>query len=214
MKSLAVRGVISLLLGAFLVLPVVAQQERAGGLLAGEALLEALRRGGYTIYFRHAATDWSQEDRVRQEGDWTSCDPEEMRQLSQRGRESARRIGEHLKELQIPVAAIYSSEYCRARETARLMGLGEVTATRALMNMRVAEMVGGREKVVERARALIASPPEPGSNTVLVAHGNLMRAATGSYAEEGGAADFEPAGEGRFTLVARIAPEQWAELAR
>src|SRR5919106_1893334 len=56
----------------------------ASGALAAElddeALVEALRGGGYNIYFRHAATDWSQADQVERAGDWTSCDPTEMRQ--------------------------------------------------------------------------------------------------------------------------------------
>ena len=30
--------------------------------LEGRTLMEALRKGGYNIYFRHAATDWSQND--------------------------------------------------------------------------------------------------------------------------------------------------------
>jgi hypothetical protein len=47
----------------------------AQDLLSGKALITALRRGGYNIYFRHAAIDWTQNDRVAAEGDWTSCDP-------------------------------------------------------------------------------------------------------------------------------------------
>ena len=32
--------------------------------LTGTALVDALRSGGFNLYFRHAATDWSQQDRV------------------------------------------------------------------------------------------------------------------------------------------------------
>ena len=39
--------------------------------LSGEALVEALRGGGYNLYFRHAATDWSLADHVRERGDLT-----------------------------------------------------------------------------------------------------------------------------------------------
>ena len=44
--------------------------------LSGKALAEALRKGGYNIYFRHAATNWTQQDRVIKAGDWEGCDPE------------------------------------------------------------------------------------------------------------------------------------------
>lgn len=178
-----------------------------------DALIEALRLGGYNIYFRHAATDWSQNDHVQNAGDWTSCDPEQMRQLSEDGRMQASRIGKAIRHLNIPVGSVLSSEYCRARETAQLMDLGQVLPTRELMNMRAAHLVGGRSAVIKRAQQVIGSYPEKGTNTVLVAHGNLMQAATGEYTVEGGAAVFAPKGDGTFTLVALISPEKWIQLA-
>ena len=63
---------------------VVAAQTTDG--LEDLALMESLRKGGFYIYFRHAATDWSQNDQVSKAGDWTSCDPGKMRQLSEAGR--------------------------------------------------------------------------------------------------------------------------------
>lgn len=180
--------------------------------LQGEALVEALRAGGYTLYFRHAATDWSNGDNVTGDGAWTSCDPACMRQLSDAGRETARAIGAALRRLAIPVGRVLSSEYCRAAETARLLGVGEVRTTRRLMNLRAAEYVGGREAAVARARAVLSQPPQPGTNTVLVAHGNLARAATGAYPGEGGAAVFTPTADG-FTLVAELTAQDWSALA-
>ncbi|MHC4456635.1 MAG: histidine phosphatase family protein, partial [Planctomycetota bacterium] len=103
--------------------------------LSDEALVTALRRGGYNIYFRHAATDWSQNDQVTAEGDWTSCDPARMRQLSAEGRVVAQRIGAAIRRLDIPIGHVLASEYCRTRETAQLMDLGPVRTTRAIINM-------------------------------------------------------------------------------
>jgi broad specificity phosphatase PhoE len=42
-----------------------------------------MRSGGYSIYFRHAATDWGQNDRIEAPGDWASCESDQMRQLSE-----------------------------------------------------------------------------------------------------------------------------------
>src|SRR5688572_22420356 len=92
--------------------------------LEGKALVEALQGGGYNIYFRHAPTDWGQHDRVETAGDWASCDPAKMRQLSAEGRAIVRRIGDAIRALGVPVAKVLSSEYCRAWETARLLDLG------------------------------------------------------------------------------------------
>jgi broad specificity phosphatase PhoE len=181
--------------------------------LSGRSLADALRRGGYVIYFRHAGTDWSQDDQVAVDGDWKSCDSGRMRQLSDQGRKAARSIGEAFRRLQIPVGRVLSSEYCRARQTAELMNLGPVAPTRAIMNMLVADMVGGRAAVIERARRELGRLPEAGTNTVIVAHGNLMRAATGEYTAEAGAAVFRPLGDIAFERVALIAPEDWQQLA-
>jgi len=201
-------------LGALAILVVlggpVGAQEPADG-----ALVAALRAGGYTIYFRHAETDWRQDDRVEAVGDWTSCDPQEMRQLADSGRATARRIGRAIRALKIPVGTVLSSEYCRAAETARLLDLGPVMTTRDIMNMRAADFVGGREAVIRRAQRVLSRPPPPRANVVIVGHGNLMRAATGAYAGEAGSAVFAPAPESDagFALVAELLPADWTRLA-
>ena len=185
----------------------------AGDLLSGRELVDALRLGGYNIYFRHAATDWTQDDHIAAEGDWTSCDPARMRQLSIQGRSVARRIGVAIRRLVIPIGRVFSSEYCRTRETARYMGLGKVSSTRAVMNLRAAEYVGGRRAVILRARHLLSLPPQAGANDIFVAHGNLMQAALGVYTGEAGAVVCLPQGQGNLRVVARLGPEEWEALA-
>jgi len=79
------------------------------------ALVAALRAGGHVLYFRHSATDWTQNDQVRQAGDWQSCDGAKMRQLSDAGRMTAQLIGLAIRTLAIPVGEVLSSEYCLSR---------------------------------------------------------------------------------------------------
>ncbi len=176
-----------------------------------QALLQALRGGGYSLYFRHVATDWSQSDRVDKAGDWRSCDATRMRQLSGAGREAARSIGAAMRALQIPVGEVLASPYCRTVETARLMQLGDIEETNQVMNLRVAEYVGGRASVVASARALLASAPAVG-NRVVVAHGNVAREATPAYPDEGEALVFQADGNGGFLLKARIGVNDWPRL--
>lgn len=181
--------------------------------LQGLALVEALRAGGHTLYFRHAATDWSQQDSIEQAGDWTSCDPSRLRQLSDSGRETARAIGEAMRALAVPVARVLASPYCRTLETAQLLDLAPVEATEAVINMRVSSYFGGREAVVATAQALLETPPVPDSNTVIVAHGNVARDATPVYPAEAEAVIFRPGPDGGFRFVGRLGPEDWARLA-
>jgi phosphohistidine phosphatase SixA len=201
-------------LGVLVGMAVVASGARTGE-LDDAALVEALRGGGYNIYFRHVATDWGQDDQVARTGDWTSCDPMEMRQLSSEGRATARRIGDSIRALGLPVARVLSSEYCRAWETARLMDLGPVTKTPDIMNMRVVDYVGGRDVVIRRAQRVLARPAPEGANVIIVGHGNLMRAATGAYASEGGSGVYAPRAVSKpgFQLVARLSPDDWMRLA-
>ncbi|MGD2172504.1 MAG: histidine phosphatase family protein [Gammaproteobacteria bacterium] len=195
-----------------LVLPFAATQAAAQSQLADAELVDALRGGGYNIYFRHVATEWSQSDRVEQHGDWLVCDPDRMRQLSAAGRADASAIGAAIRDLSIPVGEVLASPYCRTMETARLMDVGQVLASTEVMNLRSASYFGGREAIVAAARRLLSSSPPAGANRVIVAHGNVAREATPVYPGEGEGLVFEPSANG-FRLVGRLTPADWQRLA-
>ena len=186
---------------------------QTSGLLSDEALIEALRRGGYNLYFRHTATEWSQTDTSDKEGDWTSCDPDKVRQLSDKGRRDSRAMGKAIRDLRIQIGRIYSSPYCRTVETAQLMGLGQVETTHDLMNLRSAKYAGGRSAITKRARARLAQAPSSGTNNIFVAHGNLAHAATQIVPGEGESLIFQPLGEDGFRIVGRLTPEKCVQLA-
>jgi broad specificity phosphatase PhoE len=199
------------LLNGIALFDVAAAQTTTG--LEGPALVEALRKGGYNIYFRHAATDWSQNDQVSKAGDWTSCDPGKMRQLSDAGRKTAGTVGEAIRALQIPIGQVLASPYCRTVETARNMKLGPVETTTDIMNLRVAEYFGGTSAIAARTHRRLSMLPQAGTNTVLVAHGNVLVTATDVYPQEAEAIVFRPEGNGTWTFAARISPQEWARLA-
>ena len=159
--------------------------------LSGAALLSALRRGGYVIYFRHAATDFSQADSDRQ----NLADCSTQRNLNDEGRDDARAIGAAFRALGIPVGDVLSSEYCRTRETAEL-AFGRVTPTRDLTSRASTATPAERAERIEALRRLLATPPAPGLNTVLVGHLFNLQDATGVSIAEGEAAIFLPLGDG------------------
>lgn len=176
-------------------------------------LVQTLRAGGYVLYFRHASTDWSQHDQVRGEGSWTSCDPAAMRQLSDAGRDRARRVGAAMRALEIPVGRVFASEYCRCVQTAELLDVGPVTTTRDILNARAAEFVGGPDALRRSARSRLATSPPEGRNTVLVAHGNVFVLAAGSRPPEGGAVVVRPMGGQSFEVLGTITAEDWIAVA-
>lgn len=50
-----------------------------------------------------------------------------QRNLSEEGRRQSRKIGQRFRNNGITSAQVFTSQWCRSRETARLLGLGEVT---------------------------------------------------------------------------------------
>jgi virginiamycin B lyase len=168
--------------------------------LEGQALVDALRRGGYVIYFRHAATDQTQTD-----SDLSRC--ETQRNLDDRGRAEARAIGQAFKALNIPVGQVFSSSYCRTRDTAEL-AFGRAEVVRDISGLPDSE----REQRTAALRRLLSAPPQPGTNTVLVSHGFNITAAANITIAEGEAAIFAPGVPEGFALIARVLPDAWSKL--
>jgi len=179
--------------------------------LSGAQLLATLQAGGSVIFIRHAATEKDFADQVSA----VMGDCSTQRTLSEAGWRQARAIGEAFDELQIPVGAVYSSEYCRAWQTADL-AFGHYQKTPDL-NFEPAEDYSDEQIAAMRARLTphLAAQPRDGVNTVLVGHDDPFEAATGIYPEPMGVAFvLRPDGAGGFTIVADVAAEEWAELAR
>jgi virginiamycin B lyase len=177
--------------------------------LEGRALADALRKGGYVLYFRHAATDFSQEDTdTRNLGNCRT-----QRNLTAAGRSDARAIGRAFRRLEIPVAAVLASKYCRTRQTAQL-AFGRVRTTFDLTSLPSAATERERNRRISALRRVLRTPPRKGTNTVLVAHLFNIQAAANVSLDQGEAAVFKPRGPRRFRLVARVLPRDWAGLPR
>jgi phosphohistidine phosphatase SixA len=170
-------------------------------------LVEELREGGYVVYIRHTATDMSQKDTHKT--DVSRCDG--MRNLTDAGREQARELGRAFRELEIPVAEVLASEYCRTRETAQL-AFGEFRREPRLTGFPPDDPRGPYEARVRATRELLGSPPPEGRNTVLVAHVKNLEAAADVEIEEGDSAVFQPFGGSRFRYLGRVPVAAWPRL--
>jgi phosphohistidine phosphatase SixA len=176
--------------------------------LDGAALVAALQRGGYVIYFRHADTGPAY---MEQGVDLARC--ETQRNLNDNGRQEAELIGSAFRRLSIPVAEVRTSEFCRCRDTARL-AFGRFELEPMLTGVsRSAEAAQRRQQGVNALRKLLATPPPSGRNTVLVSHGfNLWDAEGFHLGTQGEAAIYKPDGAGNYLLVARVLPREWSVL--
>ena len=169
--------------------------------MSGRPLLDALRRGGYTLYFRHTSTDFSRLD-----GNMSSYrDCANQRVLSDRGRDEARNIGKTIAAMRIPVGEVLSSPYCRTMETATPL-FGHATGVNEIR-----EEAGNRYAALQR---LLARPiGAPGVNRMIIGHGTPFRAIAGPpHLGEGEAAVLKPV-NGEYAVVARLPIAGWSELA-
>jgi broad specificity phosphatase PhoE len=163
--------------------------------------VERLREGGYVVVFRHAATD-SGTDTT---DDLSDCS--RQRNLDAEGRRQSREIGRAFERLEIPVARVMASPFCRTRDTA-LIAFGRVQPTRALLSVEFFESV--REGRRRGLRRLLRTEPRNGTNSVLVTHGSAILDAIGEEPEEGDAVIVEPGrGKRGYAVVSAVPVNDW-----
>lgn len=81
-----------------------------------ESVWEKLRQGGYVILMRHATADKSKKNaHVLNLND---CSVQRI--LSPLGREESLWIGNAFRNQSVPIASIFTSKYCRCKDTATL----------------------------------------------------------------------------------------------
>lgn len=185
------RGIAGLVAFAFACGPVGAQDSGA--------LWSKLKEGGRVALIRHAAAPGG------------SGDPPgfmlghcmTQRNLSAKGRDDARKLGASFRAHAVPVDKLMSSQWCRCRETATLMDIGEIEDARMFNNAYV--LIEQRAALTEGARAVIAAWKGPG-NLVVVTHGANILPLAGFNPAEGEIVLVEPPPDatGKLRVLGRI----------
>ena len=179
--------------------------------IKGMQLIQALRNGGYNLYMRHAQATIGQDGNLLQTPNWwDNCAIQ--RNMSDAGREQARKVGGGISALKIPVNLVIAAQFCRTRETGHLLGLGPIEVTED-MNHQIGQRAGFDVNAARFRR--IAEMPPKGMNNMLISHTH------GSPRPEerimGGIQEAEvvvyrPDGKGGSEPVARIPVPEWANL--
>jgi broad specificity phosphatase PhoE len=174
-------------------------------------VVKSLQAGGYVIVFRHGATNRDMADTDPLNLDNVA----QQRQLSERGRQVARDVGAAFKTLQIPIGQVYTSRFYRAVETGRLVGGKEVIATADVSEGGQVVTPIENDRRAAAFRTLAATPPAPGTNTLIVSHKpNILDAFGKDWFDvrEGEASVFRPEA-GKYVLVAKLQAAEWLDLA-
>ena len=159
-----------------------------------EDLLRLLCSPGSAGVLRHARAPGTGDPPGFRLGDCAT-----QRNLDAGGREQARGIGARLREAGVR-AGVFSSAWCRTRETAELLGLGPVEILPALNSF----FGNGSEEAEQTAavrRFLRSHGPEP---VILVTHQVNITALTGVYPGDGEMVVMRPGPDGH-TVAGRLA---------
>jgi phosphohistidine phosphatase SixA len=177
--------------------------------LTGEALVKALRQGGYVVVMRHASSPREVPDKQTANSD--NVKPE--RQLDETGRTSAAGMGKALRDLKIPVDDVFTSPTYRALETIRLEQWANPKPVEELGD-NGQSMSGGTDAQAAWLQKKVTQFPAR-TNTILVTHlPNLTKAFPQLAAgmADGEAMVFGPDGKGGASMVARVKIEDWPAL--
>jgi phosphohistidine phosphatase SixA len=131
-----------------------------------------LQRGGYVIFLRHAATDPGTGDPPG----FNLKECRTQRNLSEAGRAQAKRWGEKVAEHRIPISGVFTSEWCRCRDTATI-AFGRASEWSALNSFFDSPQNEPRQTATVKKR--LPAMLQPGKNIVIVSHQVNITALTG-----------------------------------
>jgi len=134
-----VKSLFSLLVAAIVLVASGADPARASDDLAAK-----LAEPGHIAVMRHALAPGTGDP-----ANFTLGDCATQRNLSDAGRRQARRTGDFLRGVGVDSARVFTSQWCRCRDTAELLDLGPVEALPALNSF-----FRNRERGPEQTRAL------------------------------------------------------------
>ena len=119
------RGLI-LALVSVLALTLIPHNASAESLAIWDSL-QGTNPKGYVLLMRHALAPGVGDPANLRVGDCST-----QRNLNDQGRQDARDIGQWIKRREVRILRVESSRWCRAKETAKLLGLGPVRLNKNL----------------------------------------------------------------------------------
>lgn len=179
----------ALLVGVFSISPDrVAGQQEAGW--------DLLQQGGFVVLIRHAKAPGFGDPPNFRIGDCAT-----QRNLSEEGRRQARSLGESFRRRNIPIEKVYSSQWCRCKDTAEL-AFGEFQEHPALNSF--FEQPELKTAQTETLIAFLQSQRPHRGNLILVTHQVNITALTEIVPAQGEMTIARLGKEGQIKVEARL----------
>jgi broad specificity phosphatase PhoE len=174
----------------------------SGSSQAADFDLSKLKEGGYVVLLRHVKAGGADKD------DFDLRDCRTQRQVGAAGRAQAEELAARFRQAGIARAAVHSSQWCRALQTAELLGLGPVTEEPSLNYFHW--KLGGEAEMQAATRSFLEAlaPPAAGDVVVLVGHTSAFNVMGLEAPPSGGGLVLKPGGAAKPEVVGTIsAPE-------
>lgn len=169
--------------------PVVAEEKNIWDRLQGS------NPKGYVLLMRHALAPGIGDPENFQINDCST-----QRNLSAEGRLQAAEIGQWLKETKIKILRVESSRWCRAKETARLLEVGQVRLNKNLDSLFTESDIANHPQTLQIRRAIVAHRDKRGL-LVMVGHYVNITALTGVGVESGAGVIVKADKSGRIKVL-------------
>lgn len=163
---------------------------------ASDKLYAAIREGRAIAMMRHAIAPGGGDPSGFKLDDCST-----QRNLSQEGRDQAKRIGDTFKANGITEAEILSSQWCRCVDTANLLGLGSIKELPALNSFFEARQLGPSQTEELRKYLMQRTSNKP---LILVTHQVNITGLTGEFASSGEAIVFTIDAQGEVTVLGSL----------
>ena len=160
-------------------------------------MIERMKTGGHILMIRHALAPGTGDPANFRIGDCAT-----QRNLDDRGRNQARSIGNWLRKQGIDSASVYSSQWCRCLETAKLLEMGSVTELPALNSFY--ELTQNREPNLKALRKFIAEQPSDGELILMVTHFVTISAIANESVSSGEGVLLKVNEDGLYEFVGRL----------
>jgi phosphohistidine phosphatase SixA len=160
-------------------------------------IIDRLNAGGHILMIRHALAPGNGDP-----PNFKISDCATQRNLDDTGRNQARSIGVWLRNNGVTSARVYSSQWCRCLETARLLNLGPVQELAALNSFY--ERTQDREPNLKALNDFISQQPVKGELIVLVTHFVTIAGIAGTGVSSGEGALLALHEEAPYTVVGRL----------
>jgi phosphohistidine phosphatase SixA len=160
-------------------------------------MIERMKAGGHILMIRHALAPGTGDPANFRIGDCST-----QRNLDNRGRKQAKAIGDWLRSNGITSARVYSSQWCRCLETAKLLEMGLVSELPALNSF--FEMTQDRHPNLKALRTFIAQQPSDGALIILVTHFVTISAVADEAVSSGEGVLLELKEDAPYEVVGRL----------